>query len=143
MCKLQDMVSQAVETSSEKSCVALCELLGTLRTTTVTGLPAPLLSADDVKEAVYRFLANFDDVLIDAPKAVSCTTLTALHSSRAVNMLSFLFLCYFSAFAGHAGRGDRGEPVRQGAAGAGPVRHPARGQRFRLLVQVSQTPCRS
>jgi hypothetical protein len=64
------MISQAVETSSEKSCAALCELLGALRGLTVTGLPGPLLAPADVKEAVYRFLNNFDDVLIDAPKAV-------------------------------------------------------------------------
>lgn len=73
----QDMISQAVETSSEKSCVALCDLLSALPGLTVPGLPAPLLSPEFVKEAVYKFLNNFDDVLIDAPKAVSCTTVIA------------------------------------------------------------------
>jgi hypothetical protein len=64
------MISQAVETSSEKSCSALCSLLDALRSVLVPGLPAPLLAAEDAKEAVYKFLNNFDDVLIDAPKAV-------------------------------------------------------------------------
>ena len=67
------MISQAVETSSEKSCTALCALLQALRALTLPGLPSTttVLSVEDVKEAVFKFLNNFDDVLIDAPKAVS------------------------------------------------------------------------
>jgi len=66
---VKDMISQAVETSSEKSCVALCELLDILRTLTIPGFTVPILSPADVKEALYKFLNSFDDVLIDAPKA--------------------------------------------------------------------------
>lgn len=80
------MISQAVETSSEKSCASLCELLGALAAVSVPGLPAPILSAEDVKEAVYRFLSNFDDVLIDAPKAVR-------HNSSLILLVAGIAYC--------------------------------------------------
>lgn len=57
-------MNQAVEQSSDKNCGNLCLLLSALS-------EAGLVSAEHVRDAVFKFLNSLDELVIDVPKAVS------------------------------------------------------------------------
>lgn len=66
-----------MEQSSDKNCAALCVLLGALA-------EAGLLEAEQVRDAVLKFLNSLDELIIDVPKAVSILCYS-----------SFMFIFYF------------------------------------------------
>lgn len=76
---VKDLICQCIDQSSEKDCGLLCTLFAALREVFVADSSAPILSAEQVKEGVLKFLNVVDELCIDVPKAVS-TVLYVLHT---------------------------------------------------------------
>lgn len=74
----KELICITVESPQRTNHDFFCELLRHLSTSSSSS-PTPddammmVLSASDLQSAVYKFLAVLDDLIIDAPLAVSCT----------------------------------------------------------------------
>lgn len=73
----KELICITVESPQRTNHDFFCELLRHLSTPSSSPTPDDammmVLSASDLQSAVYKFLAVLDDLIIDAPLAVSCT----------------------------------------------------------------------